>query len=120
MEKKKIFWIVLTIVIAVITLAIIINLVLKSDKFNEGKFRVNDAVLVSSAEVENRTENNGTWSISLSQKNKLGLLITPAAKAEIDRIYLTDITVNKGSVVFSQANSENKLNLTYDKQDLDI
>lgn len=111
MDKKKIFWVLLTIVIAVIILVIVINLVLKKDEINEGKFRVSDAILSSSVELANKTNKNSVWSIDLSQKNKLSLLITPATGAKIDRIYLSDITTNRGNITFSQLNNENKIKI---------
>lgn len=111
MDKKKIFWVLLTIVIAVIILVIVINLVLKKDEINEGKFRVSDAIISSSVELTNKTNKNSVWSIDLSQKNKLSLLITPAVGAKIDRIYLSDITTNRGNITFSQLNNENKIKI---------
>ena len=120
MDKRKIFWVLVTVVISVILLVVVINLVFKSDEVNEGKFRVSDAILTSSAELTNKTEKNGVWSIDLSQKNKLSLLITPATGAKISKIYLSEITVNKSNVIFSQLDNENKITLTRDKKDLDI
>jgi len=120
MDKKKIFWVLITIAISIICLIVVINLVFKEDTVNEGKFRVSDVILTSSAELTNRTEKNGVWSIDLSQKNKLSLLITAATGAEIDKIYLSDITVNKGNVVFSQLNNESKITLSSSSQDLAV
>ena len=120
MDKKKIFWVLLTIVIAVIILIIVINLVLKKDEINEGKFRVSDAIISSSVELTNKANKNGVWSIDLSQKNKLSLLIIPAAGAKIDRIYLSDITTNKGNITFSQLNNENKIKVESMSKSLEL
>ena len=120
MDKKKIFWVLLTIVIAVIILIIVINLVLKKDEINEGKFRVSDAIISSSVELTNKANKNGVWSIDLSQKNKLSLLIIPAAGAKIDRIYLSDITTNKGNITFSQLNNENKIKIESMPKNLEL
>ena len=120
MDKKKIFWVLLTIVIAVIILVIVINLVLKKDEINEGKFRASDAIISSSVELTNKANKNGVWSIDLSQKNKLSLLIIPAAGAKIDRIYLSDITTNKGNITFSQLNNENKIKIESMPKNLEL
>lgn len=120
MDKKNIFWILITVVIAVILLIVVINLVFKSDTVNEGKFRVSDVILTSSAELTNKTEKNGVWSIDLSQRNKLSMLVTAATGVEINRVYLSDITVNKGNVVFSQLNNESKITLDSTGKDLDV
>lgn len=120
MDKKKIFWVLITLVISVILLVVVINLVFKKDTVNEGKFRVSDVILTSSAELANKTEKNGVWSIDLSQRNKLSMLVTAATGVQIDRIYLSDITVNKGNVVFSQLDNENKITLSSKPQDLAV
>ncbi|MBQ8043728.1 MAG: hypothetical protein IJ272_06215 [Clostridia bacterium] len=120
MDKKNIFWILITVVIAVILLIIVINLVFKSDTVNEGKFRVSDVILTSSAELTNKTEKNGVWSIDLSQRNKLSMLVTAATGVEINKVYLSDITVNKGNVIFSQLDNESKITLDSTGKDLDV
>lgn len=120
MDKKKIFWVLITVVISVILLIVIINLVFKEDAINEGKFRVSDVILTSTAEVTNKTQKNGVWSIDLSQKNKLSMLITGATGVNIEKIYLSDITANKGNVVFSQLDNERKIHINNKKQELDV
>ena len=120
MDKKKIFWVLITIVISVLLLIVVINLVFKKDTVNEGKFRVSDVILTSTAELTNKTEKNGVWSIDLSQRNKLSLLINKATGAEIDKVYLSNITVNRGNVVFSQVNNENKITLESIGKNLDV
>ncbi len=120
MDKRKIFWVLITIIIAVISLVIVINLVFKTDKVNEGKFRVSDVILTSSAELTNKTEKNNVWSIDLSQKNKLSMLITAASNAQIDRIYLSNITSSGGNVIFSQLNNESKISPDSSSKELDV
>lgn len=120
MDKKKIFWMLITLVISVILLVVVINLVFKKDTVNEGKFRVSDVILTSSAELTNKTEKNGVWSIDLSQRNKLSMLVTAATGVQIDKIYLSDITVNRGNIVFSQLDNESKKTLSSSSQDLAV
>lgn len=120
MDKKKIFWILMTIVISVILLVVTINLLFKKDTVNQGKFRVSDVILTSSAELTNKTEKNGKWSIDLSQRNKLSLLINASTGVEINKIYLSDITASKGNIVFSQLDNENKITLGNKSKELAI
>lgn len=120
MEKTKVFWTITTVVIAVIILVVVINLVFKSDEINEGKFRVSDVILTSTAELTNKSKENDAWSIDLSQKNKLSLLINVAEGASIEKVYLKDITVNRGNVIISQLNHENKVTLIDGPKDLEL
>lgn len=120
MDKKKIFWGLITLVISVLLLIIVINVVFKKDTVNEGKFRVSDAILTSSAELANKTEKNGVWSIDLSQRNKLSMLITGATGVKINKIYLSDVTSSKGKVIFSQLDNESKLALDSKGQELAV
>lgn len=121
MDKQKMFWGLLTLIIGGIVLAIVINLVFVSDKINEGKFRVSDAILTSSAELTSKTEQNNKWSVNVSQRNQLSLLITPASEAKIAKIYLTDLKVEgTNNIVFYMLNSENKLHLDNNGQKLDV
>ena len=120
MNKKNIFWILITIVISVILLIFVINVVFKKDTVNQGKFRVSDVILTSTAELANKTQKNGVWSIDLSQKNKLSMLINAASTVEIDKIYLSEITASKAGVVFSEYNNENKIVLDRTKKELNV
>lgn len=120
MEKQKVFWGLLTIVISVVMLFVIIKLVLKTDEINEGKFRVSDCILTSTAELTNKSKLNGKWSIDLSQKNKLSMLVTAAEGAEISKIVATDISVNKGNITISQLNHENKIEIKDTLKDLEL
>jgi len=120
MDKKKIFWILITLVVSVILLVIIINLVFKTNEINEGKFRVSDVILTSSVELTNKIQKNSVWSIDLSQKNKLSILIAAANGAQIKEIYLSDITSSKGNIVFSQLANESKITLDNKGKDLEI
>lgn len=120
MEKRNIFWVLITSGIAIVALLIAINLIFKKDTVNEGKFRVSDVILTSTAEITNKTNINNAWSIDLSQKNKLSLLITRAEGANVKSIRLTDITINKGNVILFEDGNESKINLSSEKQNLDI
>lgn len=121
MKKQKIFLVLITLIISILLLIVVINLVFKKDTVNEGKCRVTDAILTSSAELANKSEANGKWSIDLSQRNKLSFLINVASDTNIARVYLKDLTVKgTNNVVFEQLNSEIKVNLSSTKQNLDL
>ena len=107
MDKKNIFWILITAILAIIILFVCVKLIFKSDSVNEGKFRLTDFIITSTAEVANKNNQNGNWSIDLSQKNKLSMLITAAADAEIVDVSLKNITVNKQNVSVFQEDKEN-------------
>ena len=111
MDKQKIFWCLITIIIAVIALIVTINLVFRTDKINEGKFRLADFILTSQVDISNKTEVNGKWSIDLSQTNKLSMLITAAQNAQIADVSLKNINTNKENIIMSVLNNENKLSL---------
>ena len=120
MEKKKIFSYLITIGIGVALLLIAVKLIFKSDSVNEGKFRVSDVVLTSQAEVENKTSVSNTWSIDLSQKNKLSMLLVASENADIESISLQDISTNKENIVIYQVGNENKMKITEDNNKMDI
>ncbi len=121
MEKQKIFYVLLTILLSIIAFIIVIALVFKTDRINEGKFRVTDVILTSSAELVDKTKENSAWTINVSQKNLLSILITAASDAEISKIYLSDMVVKgDNSIVFFMQGDETKLILNNIPQELDI
>lgn len=121
MDKRKIFELLLTIILAVISLFFVVKLVFRTDKINEGKFRVADVILTSTAELTDKTEQNNTWSLNISQKNLLSMLIAVGSDASIDRIYLSDLKVTGDrSIVFYLLGSENRLELNRKKQELEV
>lgn len=121
MEKRKIFEILLTIFLSVIALIIVVKLVFKTDNINEGKFKVTDAILTSTAELTDKTKQNEVWSLNISQRNLLSILIQAASEANIDRIYISDAKVtNNKKIVFYLLNSENRIELNKKKQELEV
>ncbi len=123
MDKQKIFYVLLTLLLSVISLIIVVKLVLKNDDINQGKFRVTDVILSSSAELTNKAEETDVahWRLNVSNKNVLAMLLTASSESKISKIYLTDIKVSgKRPITFSMASSEQKLELTNKKQELEI
>lgn len=121
MDKQKIFWAFLTIILAVLALFLIVKFILKNEGFNEGRFRVNDVIITSTAELADKTEQNGAWSLNISQNNVLSILISMAENTNIKRVYLSDLkAVGEKEIVFYLKDSENRIHLNRKKQDLDI
>lgn len=121
MDKRKIFLWFVTMIISIITLLIIVKLVFKTENINEGKFRVLDVLITSTAELTDKTSQNGHWSLNISQKNMLSMLIKAGIDANIDRVYVTEAKVNKNkNILFYPLNSEIRLYLNNKKQDMDI
>lgn len=121
MGKRQIFWGLLMGVISIIAFVIIVKLIFKSDNVNEGKFRIADALLASSAELTDKTTQNGKWSLNISQKNVLALLINVGKDAKIDKIYATDVKIDENkNILFYILNSETRLELNRKKQEMDI
>lgn len=121
MDKRKIFFWFVTVMVSIIILLIIVKLVFKSGNVNEGKFRVVDALITSTAELTDKTSQNGHWSLNISQKNMLCILIKAGKDTSIERMYITDakVTGNK-NILFYLLNSEIRLELTRKKQEMDI
>jgi len=121
MDKRKIFNIFITIIISIILLLLVIKLVFRTDKINEGKFRVVDALLTSTAELTDKTKENDAWSLNVSQKNVLSILIDKSIDSNIQKIYLSDIKVTDNKkIVFYLLNSENRIELNRKKQEMEI
>ena len=121
MEKRKIFEILLTILFSAIALVVVIKLVFKSDSINEGRFRISDVILTSTAELEDKTKQNNIWSLNISQKNVLSMLINTASESNIERIYISDAKVtNNKQIAFYVLNNENRIELNKKKQELEV
>lgn len=121
MNKQNFFVIFMTLIISIILLIVVVNAIFKKDTVNEGKCRVTDVVLTSSAELANKSELNGEWSIDLSQRNQLSFLIKIANDTKISKVYLKDIKAkDSDKVIFQQLNSESKINLNSVGQDLEL
>ena len=103
--KKRSFVIILLILIAVVVITIITNILLDTTgSINQGKFRVNDAVIKSMInvdEIENKSEEGQnaleSLSLNISQNNSLIMLIEKSE--EIDKIYLDNIKLTNPEVV---------------------
>ena len=102
--KKRNFVIIILILIAIVIAVIITNILLDTTgSINQGKFRVNDAVIKSTVEVEEiETQNDEekgleSLSLNLSQKNSLVLLITK--DEEIDNIYIDNIEITNPELI---------------------
>jgi hypothetical protein len=121
MDSQRIFNILLTIILSLILFIFTLKLVFNTDKINEGKFRLIDAVVASVAELVDKTDVNNAWSLNVSQRNTITLLIMPASDAKISRIYLSEIKTNsKNPIEFYALNDENRITLNNEPQRLNL
>lgn len=121
MEKQKIFYVLSTIILSILVFSLTLKLVFRTEKINEGKFRLTDAIVISMAELIDKTEENYAWSLNATQRNLISLLIMPATDARIQNIYISDLTANsKYPIVFYMLNDETKLTLNNLPQTLDV
>lgn len=121
MKRKKVFTIFVTFIISIILLIVITNLAIVNQNVNQGKFRVSDVVLTSTAVFNDKIEESKTWSFDVFQKNLLSILITSSKDANIKRIYLSDIQIKgRNPLTVSQFRSEMKKVIGIDKEQLEL
>lgn len=121
MDKQKIFYYFLTVILCVIALNLTLKLVFKTDQINQGKFRVTDAVLLSEVQLTDKTSTEKGWCINVSQRNRLTFLITPMSSAQVKRVYINDLKVKGGQdIVFYIKDDETRLILNSFPQSLDV
>ncbi len=121
MDKQKIFYCFLTVILSVIAFQLTLKLVFETDKINEGKFRVTDAVLLSEVQLVDKTSTEKGWCISASQYNRLTFLITPASTAKVKKVYISDLKVKGGQdIVFYIKDNETRLTLNRLPQTLEV
>ncbi|MBR6688752.1 MAG: hypothetical protein IKL68_01905 [Clostridia bacterium] len=121
MDKRNIFYILLTIILSILAFVLTLKLVFRTEKINEGKFRVADVIVTSTAELTDKTAENDVWSLNLSQRNILSMLIENGNKTKIRKIYISDLKVkSKNPITFYMLDNEEKLTLTNVPQKLDV
>lgn len=121
MDKRNIFYILLTIVLSILAFVLTLKLVFRTEKINEGKFRVVDFIVTSTAELTDKTAENDVWSLNISNRNVLSMLITKTEDAKINKIYISDLKVkSKKPIAFYMLDNEAKLTLTNVPQKLDV
>ena len=121
MEKRTVFYILLTIILSILAFVLTLKLVFRTDGINEGRFRVVDAIVTSEAVLTDKTAENDAWSLNVSNRNVLSLLINKTEDAKISKIYLSDIKVKaKNPIAFYMLDNEAKLTLTSTPQKLDV
>jgi hypothetical protein len=121
MEKRTVFYILLTIILSILAFVITLKLVFRTDEINEGKFRVVDVIVTSEAVLTDKTAENDVWSLNISNRNVLSMLINKTEDAKISKIYLSDIKVKANNpIAFYMLDNEAKLTLTNAPQKLDV
>lgn len=126
MDKKRLIFLVV-ILSLIITVVIAMMLLDTTGNVNQGNFRINDMVINSYAKVNEKdtnknAENISDMTFSLSQNNKITILI--AKNVEATRIYIDNIKTNepikKGSLIFNQTGVEEKLDLSTKLESIEI
>ncbi len=121
MDKRNIFYILLTIILSILAFVLTLKLVFRTEKINEGKFRVVDFIVTSTAELTDKTAENDVWSLNISNRNVLSMLIAKGEDAKISKIYISDLKVkSKHPIAFYMLDNEAKLTLTNVPQKLDV
>lgn len=110
MKREQFFKICIVCLISIIILIGIYKLITTSLKVNQGKYRVADVVVTSTADIVSRTEENAYLSFDASQKNTISLLIVPSdAKTESISLENIAITGKNNSIYISQKDREEVL-----------
>lgn len=109
MKSKKIFWTVTMGILAIVILFFIVNMIFSNYDLNEGKFRVSDALISSTAYFEDKSEINKTWSYDVSQINNLVLLISAPKDTIVTKSYISDFKTTLSSVTINEQGKETKL-----------
>ncbi len=94
MSKNNIMTWLISGAIAIILLMVISKLIFSGiNGLNEGQFRVTDAILTSTAIVEDINSDTSKWEINISQNNRLALLIQGMDSAKISKVEIDKIKV---------------------------
>ena len=110
MKREQFFKICIVCLISIIILIGIYKLITTSLKVNQGKYRVADVVVTSTADIVSRSEENAYLSFDASQKNTISLLIVPSdAKTESISLENIAITGKNNSIYISQKDREEVL-----------
>ena len=103
MDRKKIFWAIITILISAAILVVITDMIFKLNNINEGKFRVADSIITSTVELTYKNdadEEKKTWTFDVSQNNILSLIIANRTNMKIKDIYIENIKVISGGDIY--------------------
>lgn len=126
MNKKKLIFFVI-IVSLVITVLVAMTLLDTTGNVNQGNFRINDMVINSYAKINEKDTNESAENISdltfsLSQKNKIDILV--AKNIDASKIYIDNIRFNepikKGNLNIYQTGTEQKYELNNELKSIEI
>lgn len=122
MDKKNIVMWIVTILITIALLMFISKLVFSgANSLNEGPFRVTDAIVTSSAEVEDINDVKEKWEINISQTNRVSILIKGMDNIEISKVEIDKMKIiNKpkiGDLYLSEPKTKEVKNVKTDGSD---
>lgn len=114
-KRKDFFVIILTFIISIIVLILLVNALMTNSKVNEGKFRVSDVLLTSTAVLEDTSDITSKWTFNVHQNNKISILVIPSTDAFSAK--LTDIAATKSGVeLYQVGNEDEKINIDNTKE----
>ena len=114
-KRKDFFVVILTFIISIIVLIVLVNALMTNSKVNQGKFRVSDVLVTSTAVLEDTSEITSKWTFNVHQNNKLSILIVPSSEEFSAKI--TDLASTKsGLEVYQVGNEDAKINIDNTKE----
>lgn len=97
-KRGNISVIIIVLVISVMLVGVISWLLLKDDEvINQGSFRINDLVVTSTVDAEDKTTDLNNWELNLSQKNNISILVDNEGSNKISNMSIDNIKIEKPS-----------------------
>ena len=115
--------IVIVLVVSLILVGVISWLLLKDDEvINQGAFRINDLVVTSTVEAEDKTTDINNWKLNLTQKNHISILVDNEGSNKISNMSIDKIVVEKpaklGKLIASPKDNEQVFDILDATQDI--
>lgn len=122
MERRKLFNVIIIILISIICIIGIYKTIIGNIKLNRGKFRINDVILSCTTDVVSKTGENKHLSFDASQKNIFSFQIVFLEEVEILETYIDNISVDKKEIeiYINQKDREESLIQNVKKIPIDI
>lgn len=115
--------IVIVLVVSLILVGMISWLLLKDDEvINQGTFRINDLVVTSTVEAEDKTTDINNWQLNLTQKNHISILVDNEGSNKISNMSIDNIVVEKptklGKLIASPKDNDKVCDILDSTQDI--
>lgn len=108
--KADFFYWMSVIIVSAMILYIIVNVLLYNENVNEGNYRVADAAVINTVEIENVSKED-KWAYNVSSVDVLSLLVSCQDVSRIKSVYIRNFCADSPrSIVLSQKNYESSIN----------